>query len=350
MNPSPRAIEQAVEALKAAPGTFQRLIEGYAQIAHSGLFRRLTPRGRRSDDVTRKGWPDATSELEDGTTALLEATHSESWERHLKEDVQNAEALDPGSVGAFLFAAWARLPDPEDLNPYRQRLLALGIPKDRLFFLFREQLVTELSRPLFARLWADPLHLPVSCLPFDVIDKVPRLFGPEERPDAFAPRRSEYQAEAVYRPRLADAVEARLVQAGWALMRGRGAAGKTTLALCIAFGSNYQGRPVYYLDLADLEGAETEQADAIEAMATRGDAEVLFIIDNVHLAPAAASRLVEAWRELAGNGSRLLLLGRLVTPEPDVRGRAHPLEVLDREALELAIDGETLVGVFQRIV
>ncbi|HSS78514.1 MAG TPA: hypothetical protein VLV54_17445 [Thermoanaerobaculia bacterium] len=350
MNPSPRAIERAVEALKATPGTFQRLIEGYAQIAHPELFRRLTPGGRRSDDVTRKGLPDATAELEDGTTALLEATHSESWERHLKEDVQNAEALASSSIGSFLFAAWAGLPVPEELDPYRRRLLTLGIPKDRLFFLFRDQLVTELSRPLFARLWADPLDLPVSCLPFDVVDKVPRLFGPEDRPDAFAPRRSEYQAGTVYRPRVADVVEERLGQAGWALVRGRGAAGKTTLALCIAFGSNYQGRPVYYLDLADSEGDEAEQADAIEAMATRGDAGVLYIIDNVHLAPAAASRLFEAWQELAGSGSRLLLLGRLITLEPDVRGRAHPLEILDSEALELAIDGEALVGVSQRIV
>jgi len=350
MNPSPRAIEQAIEALKASPGTFQRLVEEYARIAHPLWFGRLNPGGRRSDDVTRKGWPDATAELPDGTVALLEATHSESWERHLAEDVQNAEELGHGAIGAFLFAAWAKTPDPEKLNAYRQRLLALGIPRAGILFLFRDHLASELSRPLFGRLWVDPLRLPASCLPFDVIDRVPRLFGPEERADLFAPRRSEYKDGLVYRPRLADTVEERLAHSGWALVRGRGAAGKTTLAVCIALGPAYAGRPVYYLDLTELEGNESEQGAAIETMATRGDRGVLFIVDNVHLASEAASRIFAGWQELAGNGSRLLLLGRLVTSEPDIRGRADPLEDLDREALELAIDADTLMGVYRRIV
>ncbi|HWN44324.1 MAG TPA: hypothetical protein VNW71_19020, partial [Thermoanaerobaculia bacterium] len=352
MNPSLKAIEQAIDSLKASPGTFQRLVEGYARIAHPGLFHRLIPSGRRADDVTRKGWPDAIAELPEGTTALLEATHSEDWERHLVDDTRKAEELGRGAIGAFLFAAWAKTPEVKALSPYRERLLALGIPFDRILFVFRDELVNELSRPLFARLWVDPLHLPASCLPFDVVDRVPKLFGPEDRADLFAPRRSEFQTGLVYRPRLADAVEERLAQSGWVLVRGRGAAGKTTLAVCIALGPAYLHHPVYYLDLAgwEDEAEAEEQRAAIEAIATRGDTGVLFIMDNVHLAPVIASRLFGAWQELAGNRSRLLLLGRLVTPEPDVRGRAHPLEDLDREAFELTIDNDMLVGVYRRIV
>jgi hypothetical protein len=244
MNPSPRAIERAIQTLKASPGTFQRLVEEYARIAHPHWFSRIAPKGRRPDDVTRKGWPDATAELPDGKTALLEVTHSESWQRHLAEDVQNAESMGPGAVGAFLFAAWATSPDPNQLAEYRQRLLNLGIQRAGIILLFRDQLVSELSRPLFARLWMDPLRLSASCLPFDVIDRVPRLFGPENRADLFAPRLSEFHAGLVYRPALAEPVEERLARSGWALVRGRGAAGKTTLAVCIALGAAEYRRTV----------------------------------------------------------------------------------------------------------
>ena len=39
-----------------------------------------------------------------------------------------------------------------------------------------------------------------------------------------------------------------------------------------------------------------------------------------------------------------------MTPEPDVRGRSDPLEDLDREALQLTIDRDTLMGVYRRIM
>src|SRR3954469_20932992 len=99
MNPSPRAIEQAIEALKAAPATFQRLIEGYAQIAQPQLFQLLDPGGRRSDDGPRKGRPDATAAFKGRPTTLLAATQSEPWAPPGKDDGQKAGALAAGTIG-----------------------------------------------------------------------------------------------------------------------------------------------------------------------------------------------------------------------------------------------------------
>lgn len=45
MNPSETAIREAVENLKRAPGTFQRLVERYAQLTFPDRFRELLPKG-----------------------------------------------------------------------------------------------------------------------------------------------------------------------------------------------------------------------------------------------------------------------------------------------------------------
>lgn len=349
MSPSSTSIEKAIDALKASPGVFQRLIEDYAEISHPQIFSRLAPTGRRSDDVTLKGWPDACCLLPDGRRAILEATHSEDWSRHLKEDVGRVEAFASGTVGAFLFAAWAKAPDLEELRLFRDRLAAKGLPPDRIFFVFREQLVRELSQPRFARQWVNILDLPPFSDPFLPIQEVTHLFSPNGQLHSFVPSRSEYLQGLVHRPILASTIEEQLERSSWAFVRGYGASGKTVLAISIGLGPKYQKRAVYYFDLADADDDKRDEVRALESIATFGDENVLFIADNVHRAPLLARRIFDTWRSLA-NGSHLLFLGRFVTPKPDHRGRPHPLMDLEAEALQLKVSESDLRGVCRRVL
>jgi hypothetical protein len=342
MPPSEAAIEEAITRIKAASGTFQRLVEGFAALVYPALFEHVSPVGRRSDDVTVRGWPDAVAFLPEGI-AVCEATTSEKWQDHLDGDIDNV--AKHGSVAAFLFAAWHKTPSAADLLPFRKRLLSLGVPAEKALLIFREQLIHELARPRCARLWAEPLNLPVSALPFERVEKATQLFGSEHQADTFAPLPVEYLQHKVHLPALAVPTEQRLQEVGWALIRGRGASGKTVLAAGIALRSG--SVPAYYLDLTDFKAED--ETDAIDVLATWGDERVLFIVDTVHLEPRTARRLFEAWSEQA-NGSRLLLLGRFVTPHPDHRGRSHPLEALDHQALHLAVQQADLAGVYRRIL
>jgi hypothetical protein len=343
MPPSATALERAIDALKAAPGVFQRLAEGYAEISYPTLFRPLSPSGRRADDLWIRGWPDAYAQRGDGI-AIVEVTHSDRWELHLKEDVAKASALR-GSVAAFMFIAWAKAPPLEALIRYRTDLVGLGVPSDAIFLVFREQLLREMQQPRFARLWVDPLNLPVSSLPFEWIEQATQLFGSEEHAETFAPSLSEYRDSRVHRPSLAEEVERQLTQAGWALVRGLGASGKSVFATSIALGARFVG--AYYLDLADFEGT-ADLPLALDALTTYADDGVLFVVDNVHLNERAARHLYDHWQQSA-NRSRLLLVGRTTTPVSDGRGRTSPLAHLDQHAFELRVEARDLLGVYLRL-
>ncbi|HEX3531517.1 MAG TPA: hypothetical protein VH988_31030 [Thermoanaerobaculia bacterium] len=276
--------------------------------------------------------------------AIVEVTHSDRWEAHLKHDVARTLALR-GSVAAFMFIAWAKAPPLEVLLHYRTELVGMGIPSDAIFLVFREQLLREMQQPKYARLWVDPLKLPVSSLPFEWVEQATQLFGSEERAETFAPSLSEYRNSQVHRPIVADQVERQLAQAGWALVRGLGASGKTVLAASIALGDRFVG--AYYLDLADFEGADDLPA-AIDSLTTHADDGVLFVIDNVHLNERSARHLYDHWQQSA-NRSRLLLVGRITTPPSDERGRISPLADLDQHAFELKVEARDLLGVYLRL-
>jgi len=337
MAPSESAIESAVEALKKSPGTFQRLAEYYAQMVYPKRFPTLIPGGRDKSDVVLKGWPDAY--IGDPPDAV-EATHSPKWKKHLNDDLRKAEARGPGGLAGFLFVAWAPKPKDELLRPYRDRLVKLGVPTDNITFVFKQQFVRDLRQPRFASVWADLLGLPCSSAPFAPISQA-GLFGAGNQ--FLAPTREEYASGRVHRPSAADKIEESLNSRGWALVRGRGAAGKTVLATQIALNPAICST-AYYLDLAR---DDVEDHVAIEIITTHADAGVLFVVDNVHLNGALARKLFDQWQSIP-KGSRLLMLGRLISATAAQKG-APPLHDLETAAVPLEVEKKDLAGVFSRL-
>jgi hypothetical protein len=172
-------------------------------------------------------------------------------------------------------------------------------------------------------------------------------FGDEMIPDSFRPSRSEYREGLVYRPILADDVEQSLEQTGFALVRGKGASGKTVLALTIALGERFRGHTAYYLDLTDRG---KDDAEAVQKLRTLAADQVLFIVDNVHLNERVALDLLEAWRANS-QGSCLLMLGRHVEKGPDLEGRQPLLGGIGpAEVFLLEVAAVDLVGTFSRLI
>jgi len=349
------AIESAIERLKSSPGKFQRLLECYVHLVYPQRFKNLVPLGRTRSDVPVKGWPDVLSLSSDGRMDVAEATHSSAWPTHLEEDLEKAESLGKGRLASFLFVAWSNEPSPltdhkginpryEKLMKYRDRLVALEIPPDRINFVFKKQLVRALTAPRFASVLKEVLGLPCHSLPFRLISQDPRIFGQTKRRDVFAPAREEYLSGLVHRPAIADQVEQGLESTGWQWVRGRGAAGKTVLAIQI--GLRYESRlqPAYYLDLAETD---TSASEALDAITTHADDRVLFIIDNVHLDQSFARDVFDHCR-VDSKGSHLLMLSRDVSFS-DPKGVVGPLDELAGDALPLEVTADDLAGVFLRL-
>ncbi|HWR82009.1 MAG TPA: hypothetical protein VN285_01765 [Candidatus Deferrimicrobium sp.] len=349
------AIESAIEQLKGSPAKFQRLAEDYARLTYPDRFTNIRRSGRHGD-VTVKGWPDAYSPSSDGRMDVLEATHSPDWQDHLDTDLEKAEAMGNGRLSGFLFVAWdndpslvsdkrRKNPRNEKLMTCRDRLTALDIPAENIRFVFKKQLVSELRQPRFANVLKDILGLPCHCLPFRVLNDEKRIYGSERRLDIFAPAKEEYLNDLVHRPAIADEIEKRLKHPGWALILGRGATGKTVLAIQFGLvGYESKAYPVYYLDLADTDA---KLSDAIDVITMFGDDAVLFIIDNVHLDEDFARQVFEHWQSTP-LGSHLLLLGRDVSAYGST-GTARPLDDLREEALVLRVQPDDLAGVFRRL-
>jgi len=354
MPPSERQIESAIEALKSSPGTFQALVERYARLVYPHRFNHIVPLGRNPNSATVRGWPDVYSLAEDFRLCVAEATHSPDWPNHLEEDIEKAEVLGKGQFSSFLFVAWDNEPSPltnhkkknpryEKLAHFRERLVALGIPSDSISFVFKKQLIHTLSQPRFAAVLKEILGLSFHSLPFRLI-RESTLFGQPGRVEAFAPAEREYLDGLVHRASLANEIEQQLSQRGWAWVRGRGATGKTVLAIQIAL--DYEGRsyPAYYLNLGETE---VDVAKTLDKLTTIGDEQVLFIVDNVHLNDGVARDIFNHLRQVSP-GSHLLMLGRDVTVA-DVRGTANPLEDLQADALTLTVNPGDLAGVFHRL-
>jgi hypothetical protein len=171
-------------------------------------------------------------------------------------------------------------------------------------------------------------------------------------PAAFSPSRREFEEGCVHRPALADRVQAELIDTRFACLLGKGASGKTTLALLLAFSKPFGPERSYYLDLANtddnLEAADPYRA-AMHAIARQHGRDALVIVDNIHLAEGLAHKLHIAWCE-DGQPVRLLLQGRFTQQGADRRGRQSPLEGFKRTALVLEVLPNDLAGVLQRLV
>ena len=112
-------------------------------------------KGRNPQDVTIKGWPDAYTLLPDGRVDAVEATHSDAWERHIDDDYIKVQELGSGRVAGLLFVAWAPTPALESTQRHRERFVRLGVPPDRINFVFQQELVAALRQPRFAHVWID---------------------------------------------------------------------------------------------------------------------------------------------------------------------------------------------------
>lgn len=353
MNPSRAAIYAAVESLRGldgSPSMFQRLAEGYAQRMFPWRFGRLVPGGMNPEGIAVRGWPDAYAMRPDGKIDAMEATLAKDWRRHLDRDLEHVRKAGPGKIGGFLLVAWEPVPDREEEDAWRRRFAELGVPFDEVNLVFSRELVRDLCHARFAPLWADPLSLPTTCHPFARIREVEGLYGKEGTEEVFAPSLSEYEAGVIHRPALLTEVEERLQGHHWAWVRGRGATGKTVLGTLIALDREATGLPAYYLDLADMAEPESHaNAGLFEAVTSRADDGVLFLIDNIHLDPQLTSALYRHWREVR-QGSDWLMLSRIRELGPDPRGRAEPLDALRPEALELENAAADLLGVYRRLV
>ncbi|HEV2773026.1 MAG TPA: hypothetical protein VGV57_09420 [Thermoleophilaceae bacterium] len=347
MIPSEAAIETAVDHL--APGAFQRLAEAYARKAFPSRFGQLTIHGRNPKVQPTPGWPDAYAVRPDGALDALEATRdSRNWRRHLEADIKKAERMSGPRLGGFLFVAWARGPDPSSLRAEVRRLTNAGVAVEDITFVFRADLVAALRAPEHAGTWTHLLGLPTSAWPFEDISRAP-IFGARDA-QLFAPTKEEFADQAVHTPALAQAVQERLREQRWALVRGRGAAGKTVLGAMIGLEWQRHSDPCYYLDLAPRTEIlmTAGPQSALEAVTSRGASNVLFVIDNVHRDEELAAILYHHWR-VAGNDSRLLMLSRQADAPGSILGLESPLAPLQREALVLAVQPEDIAAVWRRL-
>ena len=349
MAPTESAIGKAIDALVKSPGLFQRLVEDFVEIEFSALFPSLSPGGRNAQDVAIKGWPDMAYQ---GNFA--EASISKRWKSHLHKDLERAGAAD--NLTGFVFVCWAKGPPPTELN---QIVLEISrttrLSASSIHLIFRQRLVRSLRKPRFTRQWVEILGLPPSPHPFILVNKldVPgdpsnRLFGSGNAGASFLPTRAEYRSKLVHQPTALLAVARSLATQGYALVRGRGACGKSTLAMSLALSEPYDSGAAYYLDVIEASTAPGVNTDLIiEKMASYGDRNVLFIVDNFHHSERIAADILNNWRDI-GDGSRLLLLGRIRGSFADPR---HDPPLLDDvTSISLGVSSDDLLGVCSRIL
>jgi hypothetical protein len=337
-------IQARINALSA--GAFQRLAEAYAELTWPERYRHLVPQGRNAQDATTNGWPDAWAPDGHGRVHAVEATRDLNWSAHLEADVENAKAPpNGGQLASFVFVS-RKDPRPKEdaLSPYRQSLAALGLATDRIDFVFMDTLRLALAKPPFARVRADLLNLPSTTLPLRPILNARGIYG-DGSASAFRPSRQEYTRRRVHRNSQLDAVRARLDAEGWAFVRGKGASGKTALCTVLAHDHASALLPALYLDLTDLDEPEINAAD--EQMHLHGGADVLFVVDNIHLAPEHAGHIFDHWRQRE-DGSRLLLTGRHTSPDP-YDGYGSTIPDLDSDAIDIEGDIADVRGIYRRL-
>ena len=345
VRPSGQVLESAVD--QCDPGRFQRLAEAYARLALPHRFRDLKPSGRNARGQTTKGWPDAYAIGPHGQVDLLEATRDvANWRRHLRADIARVERVDRGRVHGFMFVTWAPDPGPLALAQERSRLRACGIDDNNLTFVFRQQLISDLAQGRHALTWLELLRIPVSPFPFVDVRRAP-IYGTPSR-EFFAPTPEEYATGAVHRASVADSVVTQLAKSRIAMVRGRGAAGKTSLGALLGLQAIAEGQPAYYLALSTEGSGYVDGVAAVNALVSRADDGVLFVLDDVHRDENLASILVDAWRQIPYS-STVLLLSRAGEPARRESGLASPLTSLIGDSIELVVTEAGLAGTVARL-
>lgn len=302
---------QIIEALRTIPPEkIQRLAEAIALQKFPERFRTgtLIRNGRNDDAQTTKNWPDAFATTSDKTVDGIEATRDKNnWRKHLETDLQHSS--DPKYLNLSGYVFVGGYPDSnvtsEEIRDWIEKFAAIGLPHERITILIGRDLVAELEEPAYAavrRRWLGLLMRPKG------FRSIARPATGSAKLDVFQPTEEEFENGYVGAPLLLSSVLDLLDSEGACLVRGVGAAGKTTLARLVSHSDRVMPNPTWLLDFANEAFDEDE---AIEGMAEGAGRGVLFVLDNIHLDTAAADRIVRHWREhIKAQGARLLLLGR----------------------------------------
>ena len=346
--PSEAAIEKAIEARIGSAGFFQRVAEQVTKGIYPHLANDIVPSGRRADDKTIRGWPDAYVLTGEGSIVAIEATTSrDAARRHWSADLEKLQANIPLARRAGLvWVAWCDPQSPTSAADMQGQAAALGVSPQDVHIIFRRDLCNRLRAPCHAKFWTNDLGLRVTSAPFssieDVIDR-----NNMQREKGIFPTATDYRAGHVYAPPVIAKIETSLVREGAALVVGHGAAGKTTLAMTLAHRPRFRRRPNYYLDLS-MASSDSELGErACDAMAAIADQGVLFILDNAHLMPAVAAQIVQQWHGFS-SGSALLVLTRRIRAGTDIWNEQPEPEAFPLPTFELIIGPSDLEGVYRR--
>jgi len=347
--PSEAAIEAAIAARIGNPGFFQRVAEQLARGFYVELAHGLVPFGRRPDDKTVRGWPDAFLTEADGTIIAVEATTAaDAKTKHWTADLAKLEAQLPSRRRrGLIWVAWCDTTGPTEAAEMREQACRLGLRGSDVHIVFRKDLCARLRAPIHARFWINDLGLSVTHGPFRRIHDVVRETGYRSTASIF-PTAEEYEQNRVYAPPALADVDRALAEQRAAMVVGHGAAGKTTLAMILAHQPRFKHAATYYLDLTAASDDPTLTERAGEAFSAFGDRGVLFVVDNAHLDPGAAVRVFEQW-ESFGGGSELLILTRRVRGTTKPWDNDPELESMPLPRIDLTIEPGDLEGVYQRL-
>jgi hypothetical protein len=287
VNFSEAEIERRIEELDGA--SFQLLCEDYAQIKFPEPWRwHLDPRGRRADGHTIRGSPDFFGRTREGVLVVGEASKQDDWYGWLAKDLNEWECRGE-TVAAFYAFSWHpftpdRARDCQKLLEV-QRLASeyLALPSENLVLVFRRELVRDLAQPAYAQVVRRHLDLQWSVYPFLPIDLIPRGPQSDGTHSDITPVLDEYLSNAVEVPdRHLRVLDAALTRDREALVSGPSASGKTVLVLAYAIKSLSLCRPVFYVDCKELY-TETAVDKALEVLESWRSAELLVVLDNIHL-------------------------------------------------------------------
>ncbi|MFB6459389.1 hypothetical protein [Bradyrhizobium tunisiense] len=317
-------VRQKLQQIHAV--TLQKLAEDLACIKFPDRFggRVLRRPGRNDEDQTTKGWPDAFVSTGENIVDGIEATRqAKTWKSHLEDDLKHA--IDPNyrNLSGYVFVGGypEDAPAAAQIDGWVDRFAAAGLSRSKVTILVGSDLVAELCRPEYAGVRQAHLGLAPELEWFRLLGHLPLS---DRRLGLFQPTQNEYDNGTVRAPTITDAVVEDLLTVGCALVRGYGAAGKTTLAELIARQIRISPNAVWYADLAKAPEEEAGAAllNEMTELAARG---TVFVVDNIHLDEVYASRIHDHWiRHSRPVGSRLLLLGRRTKPSGSRLASAIP--------------------------
>jgi hypothetical protein len=299
-------IREALRHISA--NDLQVLAEDVACIKYPARFgsRALIRNGRNDEGQTTKNWPDAFVPTGSNTVDGIEATReNQTWTKHLRADLAKAKDPEYFNLSGYFFIGG--YPDhfasTADLIDWTDQFAAIGVPRKNIEILIGGKLVLELTAPQFAQVLQRRLGISSTAECFRLVGSTAVI---EHGLGLFQPTHQELEDGLVAPPALLPSILEELSSRHCCLVRGVGAAGKTTLAQLVARAPTIAPSPAWYLDVGKFSQPNEPMNDLVELAASG----VLFILDNVHLDHSLADQLLQHWRNFASPGSRLLMLGR----------------------------------------